>query len=323
MRSGKRIDGTGDGKRMKTCPTETQKRKEVEITTDSKFPLYAFFRKYSKDIKLSYIPEQSIKKANYGSLPRNVISKEKICEVLEHNNINLVRYRAFFYDEEEGAFLCLNDYDWIPISYSKPPEILGVISKEVNKAIYVTLENNRLPSGNYHQLKNEVNRCVSERNGWFGIGIYRGKVEANHGTLWRSSYQFGAAFVFSIGARYKSKIEKRCDTYNTYTKIPFLQFKDSTQFLESVPYNAPWVAVEMGGEPLETFKHPSRCVYILGSEDHGLSKDILARCRFRVTLPCVKDSNFNVAAAGSILMYDRHVKQTIGINKSVTVKAQD
>jgi hypothetical protein len=25
-----------------------------------------------------------------------------------------------------------------------------------------------------------------------------------------------------------------------------------------------WVVVEMGGEPLETFKHPQRAIYILG-----------------------------------------------------------
>mmetsp|Transcript_16547 Transcript_16547/g.20439 ORF Transcript_16547/g.20439 Transcript_16547/m.20439 type:complete len:184 (-) Transcript_16547:118-669(-) len=92
-------------------------------------------------------------------------------------------------------------------------------------------------------------------------------------------------------------------------KCLFLQFKDSEQFLNSVPYSAAWVAVEMGGQPLESFIHPNRCVYILGSEDHGLPKDILTRCRFRVTLPSVNSSNFNVSAAGSILMYDRYLKR--------------
>ena len=32
-----------------------------------------------------------------------------------------------------------------------------------------------------------------------------------------------------------------------------------------------WVGIEMGGVPLDTFVHPRRAVYILGSEDNGLS----------------------------------------------------
>lgn len=37
--------------------------------------------------------------------------------------------------------------------------------------------------------------------GYFGIGILQGKTEGNQGTIWRSAFQFGAAFVFTIGAR--------------------------------------------------------------------------------------------------------------------------
>ena len=36
-----------------------------------------------------------------------------------------------------------------------------------------------------------------------------------------------------------------------------------------------WVVVEMGGEPLETFKHPDQAIYILGSEDTGLPDSIV------------------------------------------------
>ena len=32
------------------------------------------------------------------------------------------------------------------------------------------------------------------------------------------------------------------------------------------PRGAAWVAVEMGGEPLETFTHPDRAVYFLGAD---------------------------------------------------------
>eukprot|EP01047_Picozoa_sp_COSAG01_P129466 COSAG01_NODE_58919_length_303_cov_0.759804_1_plen_52_part_10 len=36
-------------------------------------------------------------------------------------------------------------------------------------------------------------------DGFFGIGIVHGKSRANQGTLWRSAYQLGAAFTFTVG----------------------------------------------------------------------------------------------------------------------------
>uniref|UniRef100_A0A7S3PKA4 tRNA/rRNA methyltransferase SpoU type domain-containing protein n=1 Tax=Aplanochytrium stocchinoi TaxID=215587 RepID=A0A7S3PKA4_9STRA len=294
--------------------------REIKILS-AQVPIYAFIRKYSKDIKLAFISSEKVQtfsdSHNEHSTKKRLVHSQDLATVLEENNISLVKWKVFYYDECEQAFVHLKADSLVPISYSKPLEIGEVVTKKVDHAIYVTLENNRMPTGNYHQIKTKVENCLQTQennasnpdSGWFSIGIYRGKVEANHGTLWRSSYQFGAAFVFSIGARYKSRIEKRTDTFNTYAKVPFLQFKDSEQFLNSVPYSAAWVAVEMGGQPLESFIHPNRCVYILGSEDHGLPKDILTRCRFRVTLPSVNSSNFNVSAAGSILMYDRYLKR--------------
>ena len=38
--------------------------------------------------------------------------------------------------------------------------------------------------------------------GFFGIGIVAGKTAGNTGTLWRSAYQLGASFTFTIGARH-------------------------------------------------------------------------------------------------------------------------
>ncbi len=54
------------------------------------------------------------------------------------------------------------------------------------------------------------------------------------------------------------------------------------------------------------FKHPERCVYLLGAEDIGLSKDAIDKCHKLVQLP--GDYCMNVAVAGSIMMYDRHSK---------------
>lgn len=35
---------------------------------------------------------------------------------------------------------------------------------------------------------------------YFAIGIYHPKTEMNMGTLWRSAYQLGASYIFTIGS---------------------------------------------------------------------------------------------------------------------------
>ena len=45
----------------------------------------------------------------------------------------------------------------------------------------------------------------------------------------------------------------------------------------------------------------------MGSEDNGLPKPIAESCQLHVALPCVvgRHPSYNVAMAGSIIMYDR------------------
>ena len=66
-----------------------------------------------------------------------------------------------------------------------------------------------------------------------------------------------------------------------------MNYKDWNAFAETAPHGAVWVAVEMGGEPLEHFTHPERAVYLLGSEDNGLPESVLRACQFVVSLPAV------------------------------------
>jgi tRNA G18 (ribose-2'-O)-methylase SpoU len=145
---------------------------------------------------------------------------------------------------------------------------------------------------------------VSKR-GYFGIGIYHVKTEANIGTLWRSAAILGADFIFTIGRRYKAQAS---DTMKTPRHIPLYNYVDYDDFFKHVPYDCPVVAVELAENsiPLEKYVHPERCIYLLGAEDHGIPEDILTRCRETVQL--IGDYCMNVATAGSIVMYDRAVK---------------
>eukprot|EP00727_Mastigamoeba_balamuthi_P008292 m51a1_g4085 putative rrna methyltransferase (914) ;mRNA; f:34122-38317 len=147
-----------------------------------------------------------------------------------------------------------------------------------------------------------------EVNSWFAIGILRPKSEPNHGTLWRSAYQLGASFCFSVGARYSKKTEHEADTAKVWAQLPFHQYGTWMDFVQSAPYSAEWVAVEIGGEPLRTFVHPRRAIYILGAEDTGLPPAVLQSCHKRVCIETARMESFNVAIAGSIIMYDRLAK---------------
>ena len=144
------------------------------------------------------------------------------------------------------------------------------------------------------------------KRGYFGIGIYHGKNEENIGTLWRSAAILGADFIFTIGRRYK----KQCsDTMKTPRHIPLYNYSDYDDFFRHVPYDCPVIAVELADNSvaLEDFKHPERCIYLLGAEDNGLPESILNRCRNTVQL--IGDYCMNVATAGSIVMYSRAVQR--------------
>jgi len=139
--------------------------------------------------------------------------------------------------------------------------------------------------------------------GYFEIGIYNGKTEQNLGTLWRSAYQLGAAGIFTIGKRYN---KQSSDTLKTWRHIPLREYENICHFLTCRPYDCLLIGIEMGGQSLSTFKHPERCIYLLGAEDHGLSEIVKGFCNHIVSLESINANSYNVAITGSVVMYDRN-----------------
>jgi len=140
------------------------------------------------------------------------------------------------------------------------------------------------------------------KRGYFGIGILNGKTEANIGTLWRSAFIMGASFIFTIGKRYKNQSS---DTVKTWKHIPLYHYETFDDFYKSIPYDSRIIGIEIDDKsvPINEFKHPERCVYLLGAEDNGLSKEAIDKCHELIVLP--GEYCMNVAVAGSIVMYDR------------------
>ncbi|MEZ4706463.1 MAG: RNA methyltransferase [Caldilineaceae bacterium] len=148
-------------------------------------------------------------------------------------------------------------------------------------------------------------RNISPTGGYFGIGIYQVKRAENVGLLWRSAYQLGASFVFTIGARYKPQAS---DVFNTWQHIPLFSYATLADFLAAPAYDCPIVAIEENGQSLVDFQHPHRAIYLLGAEDNGLPASVIQQCPFHITIPAVRTASYNVAQAGALVMYDRMFK---------------
>lgn len=138
--------------------------------------------------------------------------------------------------------------------------------------------------------------------GYFEIGVFHPRSSDNIGTLWRSAYQLGAAGIFTIGRPYRRQTS---DTQHTAYEIPLRNYPSFEDFLANRPVGAMLIGVEMGGQPLTTFSHPERAIYLLGSESEGLPEQIQRQCNALIGLESINYPSYNLAVAGSLVLYHR------------------
>ena len=220
-----------------------------------------------------------------------VLNGGDIASALESDGVDLTRWRLRYYHKAHEGWMLLRATT--EVEFHPSNRIL----------LELALEPPQSPSDE------SESKAHASRDGYHGIGIVGGKTETNHGTLWRSAWQLGAAFIFSVGARFE---KSSADTTKAWTSLPAYEYSDWNAFAASQPYSAAWVAVEMGGVPLEEFEHPDRAVYVLGSEDNGLPSSILRACAHHVSLPVGAEgrtASYNVAVAGALVLFDRLSKR--------------
>ena len=113
--------------------------------------------------------------------------------------------------------------------------------------------------------------------GYCAIGVYRGKTEHNMGTLWRSAYILGAAYIFTVEKKYK---KQSSDVVRAWSRIPLFHYKSFQDLLNNIPHDCRLVGVEIDDSATfqHEFEHPKRGIYLLGAEDEGLPKEILEKC---------------------------------------------
>lgn len=150
-----------------------------------------------------------------------------------------------------------------------------------------------------------MSSCIANDDldrGFFAVGVQGCKTEVNVGTLWRTAAILGASFVFTVGRRYKNQPS---DTVKAWRHIPLFDFVDLDDLHDHLPYSTKLIGVELDerATSLQQFHHPDRACYLLGAEDHGLSRKTLTRCVEIVQLQ--GQHSLNVAVAGSIVIHDR------------------
>lgn len=143
--------------------------------------------------------------------------------------------------------------------------------------------------------------------GFFAIGIFNVRTPQNIGTLWRSAQMYDAAFVFTVGARYRRQAS---DTPKTPRHKPLFHFRDLGDLIEHLPDACPLVGIELDprAQMLSDYRHPERACYLLGAEDHGLSIAARDACHDLVQIEGPKPQSLNVSVAGSLVMHDRWLR---------------
>mmetsp|Transcript_39525 Transcript_39525/g.92981 ORF Transcript_39525/g.92981 Transcript_39525/m.92981 type:complete len:369 (+) Transcript_39525:40-1146(+) len=229
------------------------------------------------------------KAATLGSSPSHR-TKDAIATFLCERGEDLDRFEPWAYSEKHESYVALQDFEG---------PVPGVIEKRSGiRKLSIRLEERK--SARMHGT-------LGDPPGFFGIGIVRGKRDVNHGTLWRSAGQLGAAFTYTVGRRY-GRLDVQGDTGNVAGSIPCFNCDGWHDFAPLIPVGTALVGIEMGGTPLPAFEHPERCIYVLGAEDSGLTAAMHQVCDHIVSIPSLGFASYNVAVAGTLVMYDRWMK---------------
>lgn len=239
-------------------------------------------------------------------------------------NVDLAGYVPFFFSPDMDGWAPLLPGSVVPV-LPPQPSLSGVAVRRVE----VRVERRQNPSqhllavpgegSSYDAVAAATPRAAvsSVTDGYFGIGIYCPKHPHNVGTLWRSAHQMGASFLYTVGTR--NPWASSADTIKAWRSVPAWRYSAWGDFLAAAPFQAKLVAVEfgpVGGVALAEFEHPERAIYLLGAEDHGLPDHIVRACHCCVHIESEREESFNVAVAGSIVMYDRLIKRSRGHSRA-------
>ncbi len=127
----------------------------------------------------------------------------------------------------------------------------------------------------------------------------------NVGAVFRSADSFGIKQIILIDGTaspehpHARRTSRGCIDTVQWT---FMSEEKAVEFLNN--YDSKQImALELGGEDINTFEFPRRGVVVLGSEEFGVSPEILKKCSSRVTIKMGgTKGSLNVSVAAGILL---------------------
>lgn len=127
----------------------------------------------------------------------------------------------------------------------------------------------------------------------------------NVGAIFRSAEAFGISRIILVeGTASPEHVRALRTSRGTTTVVPwtFMPEADVVEFLHGYDPSCV-IALELGGTSINDFTFPSRGVAVLGSEEFGISPEILSCCGSRVTIPMGgAKGSLNVSVAAGILL---------------------
>lgn len=127
----------------------------------------------------------------------------------------------------------------------------------------------------------------------------------NVGAIFRSADSFGIKKIILVEGTADPEHPRARRTSRGCTETvdwAFMTEEETLAFLDGYDEKN-IIALELGGENINTFDFPESGAVVLGSEEFGVSPDILKRCKSRVTIPMAgTKGSLNVSVAAGILM---------------------
>lgn len=97
-----------------------------------------------------------------------------------------------------------------------------------------------------------------------------------------------------------------------YTGVDFARNDLALDMLMASGYTPVAVEITVRSEPLTTFVHPDKAVYVFGPEDGTIPKDVKALCHYFVRIPTLTRTPLNLAQSVNLVLYDRFTKSGLG-----------
>ena len=127
----------------------------------------------------------------------------------------------------------------------------------------------------------------------------------NVGAVFRSADSFGISRIILVeGTASPEHMHARRTSRGTIETVDwcFMTEEETVEFLKTYA-EGEVMALELGGEDINTFAFPVRGVAVLGSEEFGVSPEIMKCCTAKVSIPMAgTKGSLNVSVAAGIFM---------------------